>query len=153
MQFLDSFEGAKGNRNGEVSWQEFLDYYSDLSMSLPEEQQFISMMESAWQITENEEDSVFKEEIEFLTKTLRSKLISSSNNFSDEYMLREIFKDFDTNKSGTLTIDELTVMLQKLQISCERKFITALLKKFDTNGNGVIEFEEFCDFLIKNPYK
>ena len=29
----------------------------------------------------------------------------------------------------------------------------ALLKKFDTNGNGVIEFEEFCDYIIRNPYK
>ncbi len=52
-----------------------------------------------------------------------------------------------------MTIDELTNMLAKLQISCERKYVTALLKKFDANGNGTIEFEEFCDFLIKNPYK
>jgi len=29
----------------------------------------------------------------------------------------------------------------------------ALLKKFDTNGNGIIEFEEFCDYVIRDPYK
>ena len=44
-------------------------------------------------------------------------------------------------------------MLYKLQISCERKYIMALLKKIDTSGNGVIEFEEFCDYIINNPYK
>ena len=68
-------------------------------------------------------------------------------------ILRQIFKEFDTNKSGNLTLDELTAMLAKLQISCERKYVSALLKQFDTNGNGVIEFEEFCDYIIRNPYK
>jgi Ca2+-binding EF-hand superfamily protein len=39
-------------------------------------------------------------------------------------------------------------MMAKLQISCDRKYMTALLKKLDKNGNGVIEFEEFCEFVI-----
>lgn len=43
-------------------------------------------------------------------------------------------------------------MLVKLQISVENKYLSALLKKFDRNGNGVIEFEEFCEFIIKDPY-
>ena len=47
-----------------------------------------------------------------------------------------MFKDFDTNKSGNLTIDELTAMLAKLQISVDRKFVSALFKKFDVNSNG-----------------
>lgn len=43
-------------------------------------------------------------------------------------------------------------MMVKLQISVERKYISAMLKKFDRNQNGVIEFEEFVAFLIKDPY-
>mmetsp|Transcript_42332 Transcript_42332/g.31011 ORF Transcript_42332/g.31011 Transcript_42332/m.31011 type:complete len:123 (-) Transcript_42332:33-401(-) len=122
-------------------------------MSLPNEEYFVRMMESVWQVGEDEEASVFKEQLEMLTKTLRQKLLSFANNMSDEYVLRSIFKDFDTNKSGTLTLDELTNMMAKLQISCPRKYVSALLRKFDANGNGVIEFEEFCHFLIVNPYK
>jgi len=72
------------------------------------------MMESVWQICEDEESSVFKEQIEALTKILRQKLIFTSNNSQDEYVLRGIFKDFDSNSNGTLTIDELTCMLSKL---------------------------------------
>jgi len=68
-------------------------------------------------------------------------------------VLREIFRQFDINGDGVLTSDELSAMLVKLQISCDRRYLNALLCKFDRNGNGVIEFEEFCEFLIKNPYK
>lgn len=151
--FLSGFEGVKGNRDGIITWEEFLDYYTDLSMSVTDDQYFVGMMESVWCITEDEDASVNKEQVEYLTKLLREKLRDFSNSSTDEYVLRGIFKEFDQNKSGTLTIDELTWMLAKLQISCDRKFITALFKKFDTNGNGVIEFEEFCDYVVRNPYK
>jgi len=43
--------------------------------------------------------------------------------------------------------------LVRLQMSVDRRFLTALLKKFDRNGNGVIEFEEFSNFLINDPYR
>jgi len=36
-EFLDGFEGVKGNKNGVVSWKEFLDYYTDLSMSVTDD--------------------------------------------------------------------------------------------------------------------
>ena len=64
-----------------------------------------------------------------------------------------VFKDFDTNKSGNLTIDELQAMLGKLQIACEHRYVVALFKTFDINSNGVIEFDEFANHLIYNPYK
>ena len=133
--------------------EEFFDYYSDLSMSITDDLLFVAILESAWCVAEDEDASVFKEQIEALTKTLRMKLRVITNQSQEEFVLRNIFKDFDTNKSGTLTIDELTVMLSKLQISCERKYISALFKKFDINGNGIIEFEEFCNYLINDPYK
>ncbi len=75
--------------------QEFVDYYTDLSMSIPDDVYFVQMMESAWQMAEDEESGVFKEQIEFLTKTVRQKLLSNSGQSSDEYVLRQIFKDFD----------------------------------------------------------
>lgn len=151
--FLSGFEGAKGNDDGIVTWEEFKDYYSDLSMSLPTDVYFVQMMESVWQVAEDEDAGVFKEQLEHLTKTLRHKLLDYSKGSSDEYVLRDVFNFFDTNKSETIALDELTFMMEKLGISCERKYCTALLKKFDKNGNGVIEFEEFCDYIIHNPYK
>ena len=43
--FLNNFDGAKGNNDGAVTWKEFSDYYTDLSMSTPSEDYFCRMME------------------------------------------------------------------------------------------------------------
>mgnify|MGYP002641606030 CR=1 FL=1 len=47
-EFLTNFEGARGDRDGTVTYEEFLDYYTDLSMSTPSDDYFVRMMESAW---------------------------------------------------------------------------------------------------------
>jgi len=152
-EFLNSFEGVKGNRDGVITWEEWLDYYTDLSMSMPRDDYFVAMMESVWCVPEDPEAAVYKEQLEHLTKAMRQKLMDFANQQQDEYVLRQIFKQFDTNNSGDLTVDELGAMMAKLELSVERKFLNALFKKFDKNGNGVIEFEEFVDYIIHNPYR
>lgn len=46
--FLNNFDGAKGNNDACVTMQEFADYYTDLSMSTPSDEYFVRMMESTW---------------------------------------------------------------------------------------------------------
>lgn len=46
--FLSGFEGVKGNRDGIISWEEWQDYYTDLSMSITDDVYFVQMMESVW---------------------------------------------------------------------------------------------------------
>lgn len=84
---------------------------------------------------------------------MRQRLMVISNSSQDEFVLRKIFKDFDTNNSGSITMDELAAMLSKLGISVERKYISAIIKALDTNKTGMLEFEEFAAFLIYDPYK
>jgi len=47
-EFLNSFDGMRGNNDGTISRQEWDDYYTDLSMSLPSDEYFVKMMESVW---------------------------------------------------------------------------------------------------------
>ena len=150
-EFLNNFEGVQGNKDGVISKDEFYDYYMDLSMVISSDEYFVAMMESCWTVAENEEDLIFKERLDQLVNTLRLKLQNMTKT-QDEYMLRKLFKDFDMNKSGVLTIDELQAMLFKLEIAVERKYLMALLKRFDLNKSGTIEFEEFCSFVTNNPY-
>jgi Ca2+-binding EF-hand superfamily protein len=84
---------------------------------------------------------------------MRQRLLVLSNNSQEEYILRKIFKDFDLNQSGSITLDELTAMLAKLGISVERKYIQAMLRELDSNKTGMLEFEEFATFLLYDPYK
>jgi len=46
--FLNNFDGARGNNDGAVTKQEWDDYYTDLSMSTPSDEYFVRMMESTW---------------------------------------------------------------------------------------------------------
>lgn len=151
--FLNSFDGMRGNSDGTITHQEWTDYYTDLSMSVPSDEYFVRMMESVWCIAEDGSSTVTKQEVEALTQALRHKLLDFSKNSQDEYILRQVFKEFDANGNGVLTVDELANMFARLQMSVERKYLQALLNKFDRNGNGVIEFEEFCEFLIHNNFK
>lgn len=151
--FLNGFEGVKGNADGKVTKQEWCDYYTDLSMSITDDEYFVRMMESVWNICEDETATVTKNQLTDLIQALRHKLLDFSKGQQDEYVLRAMFKEFDVNGNGTLSVDELGAMMIRLQISVERKFLQALLNKFDRNGNGVIEFEEFSEFLIQNSFE
>lgn len=151
-EFLGNFQKGT-SRDGVITLDEFVDYYTDLSMSITSDDYFVQMMESVWCVGEDEELNVFKEQVEQLTSALRLKLRTMANQSSEEFVLRNIFKDFDVDQSGNLTINEFIGILNKLGISCDRKYISALFKKFDTNGNGLIEFEEFCNYMIYDAYK
>lgn len=122
-------------------------------MSTPSDDYFVVMMEQAWCISEDEENCIFKDKIKQLIQMMRQKLQVLSNRSTEEFVLRKMFKDFDLNNSGSLTIDELAGMMAKLGISVERKYISAMIKELDTNKTGMLEFEEFATFLIYDPYK
>ena len=47
-EFLSNFEGARGDRDGSITKQEFFDYYTDLSACTPSDEYFVRMMESTW---------------------------------------------------------------------------------------------------------
>jgi Ca2+-binding EF-hand superfamily protein len=152
-EFLDSFDGARGNNDGVISKKEWDDYYTDLSMSLPTDDYFVAMMESVWGITEDEDSEANQDYVKELVSLIRQRLLTMSNESSDEYVLRKVFNYFDANESGNITIDELAAMVAKLKISVERKYLNGIMKRIDSDNNGSIEFNEFLNFVIMDPYK
>lgn len=152
-EFLDNFEGARGNDDGRVSKQEWNDYYSDIAMSCPSETYFCRVIEQAWGVSEDSGSEAHKEAIAHFLSQIRLRLLEMSNSSTEEFVLRKIFNQFDTNESGTLTIDELAALIAALKLSCERKYLYGILKVIDTNNSGAIEFEEFLNYVINNPYK
>uniref|UniRef100_A0A7S3J5C4 EF-hand domain-containing protein n=1 Tax=Euplotes harpa TaxID=151035 RepID=A0A7S3J5C4_9SPIT len=152
-EFLNSFDGVRGNNDGVISKQEWDDYYTDLSMSLPSDDYFVQMMESVWGISEDDDTECNKDHIRELTKLIRERLLKKSGQSSEEYVLRKLFNYFDVNQSGNITMDELAAMLAKLEISVERKYINGIMKHIDADNNGAIEFNEFLNFIIMDPYK
>lgn len=148
MEFLNNFDGARGNNDGIVTWEEFYDYYSDLSMSTPSDEYFVKMMESTWQIPEHEDSDVTRQTVKMLHTEVKGRILQLAKN--DPNLLRKIFNDFDLNGTETLTIDEVTNLVAKLRISVERKFIYPFFKIVDSNNSGTIEYDEFEQYIMSS---
>lgn len=85
-----------------------------------------------------------------LLREVRLKILDLARN--DPKLLRKVFNDFDLNRSGHLTIDEVTNMIAKLKISVERKMVYPFFKIIDADNSGGIEYQEFEQYVISNPY-
>ena len=144
--FINSFEGKHGNKDGTITLDEFIDYYSDVSQSIPGDEMFIQMMEQTWQCPEHENTKEVQANVNLLLKEVRAKILDLAN--GDLTRLKKIFTDFDTNLSGSLTLDETTTMIAKLRISVERKMVYPYFKLIDRDNSGAIEFEEFENYIL-----
>ena len=146
--FLRQFEGPRAQLSGnsEITLDEFIDYYTDLSMSIPTDDYFVAMMESTWQCPEEENTKETQATVSALLREVKSRLFELARR--DPNLLRKIFNDFDHNQSGHLTLDEVTFMIAKLQISVERKFVYPFFKVIDQNNSGGIEYEEFEAYIL-----
>lgn len=152
-EFLDGFDGLHGNNDDKVTKEEWNNYYAELAQSCPTEDYFCRMMEQVWCISEDEGTADHMARVREFIAAIRLRLLEMSNHSLEEYVLRKIFNDFDSNHSGTLTIDELAAMMATLKLSVERKYLAAILKIIDTNNSGAIEFEEFLNYIVNDPYK
>merc|ERR1719451_124826 len=72
-EFLNNFDGARGNNDGCVTWAEFYDYYGDLSMSTPSDEYFVRMMESTWQVPEEENSAVTQQTVSHLLREVKNR--------------------------------------------------------------------------------
>lgn len=89
-----------------------MDYYRDLSMSLPSDDYFVAMMESTWQVPEEDNNAQTQQTVSMLLREVKTRIMQLAR--GDPNLLRKIFNDFDLNQSGGLTIDEVTNLIAKL---------------------------------------
>ena len=64
-----------------------------------------------------------------------------------------MFRTFDKDKSGYLSIDELAGLLAQLGVAVKDFELHAVMATLDKNRNGVLEYEEFEQFILVDPYK
>lgn len=148
-EFLNEFDGAKGNDDGVVEWKEWVDYYTDLSMGIANDDYFIQMMESVWQVPEKEDTAAYQGKIDHLAGYVKEQLQTIAGPYKNkEEACAKLFEDFDLNMDGFITIDELTAMVAKLKISMERKMATGIFRRINLSNSGAISPPEFADFIL-----
>lgn len=117
QEFLEGYAGLTSNHDGEITWDEWLDYYTDLSMCMPMDDYFCEMMESVWGISEEDDTSEYKEIIEGYKDKTRDQIITRLGKWNSITDVQKLFEDFDTSDSGTITIDEFANMMAALEIA------------------------------------
>lgn len=147
--FLNSFDGVQGNNDGIITKEEWFEYYTDLSVSIPSDDYFVQMMESTWNMCEDESDSEYHGKISQYVQYVHSQLCNLTSGSTDQHLIKKIFDDFDLNQNDMITIDEFANMVAKLEISVERKYLRGIFREIDADKSGAIEFQEFYAFATK----
>ncbi|KAJ1659576.1 Calmodulin-2 [Dispira simplex] len=66
-----------------------------------------------------------------------------------EIEVRLAFKAIDTDKSESISRDELREALKGMNKPCSEEQLDKLLKEVDANGDGLIDLREFCQLYHK----
>lgn len=148
-EFLGGFEGARaGDGDGKVSWDEFADYYHDLSASVPGDDYFAAMMEQCWCFSESEEPAI-NAELDRLEEMLRRKVAEKTRGAAGEAgVLRKAFRFFDADESNRITMDEFRRALEVFGIPLERRHTEGFFSRYDPNGDGMIQYDEFIQTIL-----
>lgn len=164
---LNEFEGKGGNRDGIVTLAEWTRYYEDLSASIENDDQFALMMTGAWSQLFDErlaaaqgfealKPPVPKAKIDYLEECLKKAVSSRSSGSSETRALEQVFKQFDTDGSKTVSFDEFLRAMERfgLALSGDVSGVTvetvhALFERYDTDGAGTLSYDEFVKGLFK----
>jgi Ca2+-binding EF-hand superfamily protein len=76
---------------------------------------------------------------------------SIENKFSEERLkeMRSVFDIFDSDKSGTLDIDELKDVMKSIGLAPQDWEIRAMIAEVDDDGSGTIDWGEFLYLMSK----
>ncbi len=81
-------------------------------------------------------------------------ILMSSNKPSKEdpdRELRDAFKVFDSDGSGSISRIEMKKLLKRLGQNLSDAELDAMMDEVDTDGNGEIDFEEFKSMMVRHP--
>eukprot|EP01029_Cantina_marsupialis_P029648 TRINITY_DN781956_c0_g1_i1.p1 TRINITY_DN781956_c0_g1~~TRINITY_DN781956_c0_g1_i1.p1 ORF type:complete len:300 (+),score=98.12 TRINITY_DN781956_c0_g1_i1:78-977(+) len=147
--FLDGFDGLRTERDGVISLDEFKEYYSLISAVISSDDYFCRMMEQVWCISEGAEtfdmDGLCGRFEDILHEKVRQK---SRNSENQKLRLKQMLKFFDTDQTGTVTIDEFGRALERFGICVERKNLRSIFQRYDQDRSGFIDIEEFAAMVF-----
>ena len=83
-------------------------------MIIPNDETFVKYQEENWGLMEQADSSVQMDSVMQIVKLMRQRLLTVSNNKQEEYVLRNMFRTFDKDNTGKITLNELAGMLAQL---------------------------------------
>merc|ERR1712139_688820 len=63
-------------------------------------------------------------------------------------LVRDIFRRFDTDHNGVITLKEFKAALHKFGFMLSDEEVLILMRHFDKRQDGQVTYNEFCDSLL-----
>lgn len=146
------FDMIDRNQDGKISYEEFRNYYIDVCSMIGGDKGFEDLIRSTWGEFQKQSE-LTQEQVNDYVNLIRERLVTMTKGVEDEFRLQQLYKSFDRHNSGMLSSTELDGLLLKLNIVIPKDVLPLLFKSLDKNRSGYIEFDEFCNFVLYNPYK
>lgn len=137
----------------QVTRADFFEFYADMAMSVPADDDFVAYVQRQWSINEQDHTSKHTARTRELVSIIRNRALSKSQGQQIEFYLTNLFRELDANKNVVMSLSELYALVGKLGIRIDNSNLQALMAAVDSNHNGVIEFEEFVHFIAADRYK
>lgn len=67
-------------------------------------------------------------------------------------LVRDIFRRFDSDHDGVLTIKEFKAALAKFSFHLSDEEVVQIMQHFDRRGDGQVSYNEFCDVVLDEDY-
>ena len=77
--------------DGYISYGEFFNFYTDLSINIPSDDTFCHFVAAQWRHEHKLGPVTKAEEVKTALRTIRFKLLQKTNNTHEEFILRKIF--------------------------------------------------------------
>lgn len=128
----DFFSFFTLDEQGDISREEFYNYYQDVGSVTGNDDNFVDLIKDAWGIVEDtheaSEDIVMK-----YINLLREKLINRTTGVSNKHRMEHLFNGFDLTDSSDMSYNELAAICIKLGVDVPDNVLLGLFNKF-SNG-------------------
>lgn len=85
-----------------------------------EDSKFVKLVEDTWTVVEPGHNKVSQKNVEALINAVRHNLLNvGTERHNEECVIRELFRQFDRDNNGVLSVNELRNMLQMINISAD----------------------------------
>ncbi|KAG8463970.1 hypothetical protein KFE25_000138 [Diacronema lutheri] len=153
QEFVREFEGSSGNRDGVVTFDEWIRYYEEVSASMDSDDAFGAMVASVWSALKTLDASgrevaviryTSEHAINSLEKILRDKIWQKTTRAKNERkVLEDAFKQFDVDGSLSISLVEFARAMERFGLYASPDEIGGLFARYDADSDGVVHFHEF----------
>lgn len=168
-EFLNSFEGEGGNRDGRVTLDEWVRHYEEVSASIDTDDYFGVMMTQTWshlkqKMPDGSKVAALKftprADVDLLEQKLKKSIYEKTPPNTNTKRTAELaFKALDKDGSGGVNINEFINALERFGMhvagmrpgvgGLSKEVVQALFNKYDSDGSGSISYSEFAHALFE----